>query len=177
MLQERVASQGGMSGAVGISHTAPGKKMPVPGRAVHVGQDLGRHIRPDCDGKEPPGIRIRNQSGEKAPHSTIGKSSGLLWTAALFFRRFGFSQGGPYRPGLGPAHPTRSGWEGTCWDPYQSAVAPREHALGGVYGHSAWARHHIVGSRSARANRSRSERRLWAHVTSNSATPKLTLRV
>ena len=73
-----------MSGAVGISHTAPGKKMPVPGRAVHVGQDLGRHIRPDCDGKELPGIRIRNQSGGKTPHSTIGKSSGLLWTAALF---------------------------------------------------------------------------------------------
>jgi hypothetical protein len=39
-----------------------------------------------------------------------------------FFRRFGFSQGGPYRPGLGPAQPTRSGWQGTSWDPYQSVA-------------------------------------------------------
>src|ERR1700730_3189399 len=88
--------------------------MPLPGRAVHVGQDFGRHIRPDYQG-----IRIRNQSGGKAPHSTIGKSSRLLWTAALF-RRFGFSHGGPYRPGLHPAHPTLSRGEGTSWDPYQA---------------------------------------------------------
>jgi hypothetical protein len=34
----------------------------------------------------------------------------------------------------------------------QSALVPREHVLRVVYGHSARTRHHIVASRSARAN-------------------------
>ena len=60
------------------------------------------------------------------------------FSAALVFLRVD-----PYRPGLRPGHPTRSGWEGTSWDPIRISrlSAARESiALGGVYGHSACGR-------------------------------------
>ncbi len=57
------------------------------------------------------------KAAEKRRTPQSARAQGFFGLRRLF-RRFGFSHGGPYRPGLDPAHPTISRGDGTSWDPY-----------------------------------------------------------
>ena len=76
---------------------------------------------PTAMGRNFPGSVSETKAAEKRRTPQSAKAQDFFGLRR-FFRRFGFSQGDPYRPGLRPADPTRSGWEGTSWDPYKNTV-------------------------------------------------------